>query len=80
MSGVHKAHGFQMERPEGKEGEAQRKEGERIKGQGKPELWITSDSLVNQARSLICSASLPLDTVPGLKECSSVRVLLRLFQ
>lgn len=45
-----------MERPEGEEAEVQRKRGGRIKGRGKPELWITSGGLVSQARSLTCSA------------------------
>lgn len=76
MSGIHEAHGFQMERPEGKEVEAQRKEGERLKGQGQPELWITPARLANPAGSLICSASLPFDSVPGLEECSGVHALL----
>lgn len=39
------AHAFQMERPEGEEAEAQRKVVGRWKARGKPELWITSDSL-----------------------------------
>lgn len=56
MSGIHEAHGFQMEGPEGEEVEVEREEGGRIKGRGKPELWIISDGLVSQARALICSA------------------------
>lgn len=45
-----------MEGPEGEEVEVEREEGGRIKGRGKPELWIISDGLVSQARALICSA------------------------
>lgn len=45
-----------MERPEGEEVVVERKEGGRMKGRGKPELWITSDGLVSQARALVCSA------------------------
>lgn len=71
MPGIHEAHGFQMEGPEGEEAEEERKEGGRMKGKQKPELWITSDSLVTWARSPICSASLPFDNVPGLKRCRS---------
>lgn len=77
MPGIHEAHGFQMERQEEAEVEEKRKGAGGSKASGKPELWITSDCLVNWARSLICSAGLPVDNVPGLKKCNTVPVIIR---
>lgn len=77
VPGIRETHGFQMERQEEAEVEEKRKWVGESKASRKPELWITSACLVNWARSLTCSAGLPVDNVPGLKKCNTVPVIIR---